>query len=287
MHVTKNGGSSWSEIGLVLPNDLWVSRIISSSHKKSRVYLILNGYRWDDFTAYLYVSEDFGESWKSLSSGLPSESLNVVKEDPENEDILYVGSDHGVYISTDKGNSFMMLGNLPYVPVHDIVIHPRDGEMVIGTHGRSIYKTDIKPLRKLVNSGIEETKLFVFDIDKMRSNPNWGRIFASYMDPFEPELEITVFSKIGGTAKLQIKMGEEMILTEKDIDLKKGISSFTYDLSIDATHKDDYQSKLAENAKEEITIKPGDTGKIYLLSGEYDVVISQNDVVSTAKLVIE
>src|SRR5205823_2768207 len=82
-----------------LPQNLWVSRVWASNFKEGRVYLALNGYRWDDFNPYLFVSEDYGTTWSQIGSELPLEPINVVKEDPVNENILYVGTDAGVYVS--------------------------------------------------------------------------------------------------------------------------------------------------------------------------------------------
>ncbi|RLD26790.1 MAG: glycosyl hydrolase, partial [Bacteroidetes bacterium] len=101
VYVTRNAGSDWKRLSNAFPKDLWVSRVIASSHKKSRVYVTLNGYRWDDFTPYVYVSEDFGATWKSISSNLPTSPVNVIKEDPANMNVLYLGTDNGAYVSMD------------------------------------------------------------------------------------------------------------------------------------------------------------------------------------------
>ena len=157
IHVSKDAGYSWNIIsapakkGFSLPQNLWVSRVTASKHKESRVYASLNGYRFDDFMPYLYVSEDYGTTWSPVGKDLPAEPINVVKEDPKNENIIYVGTDGGLYVSFDKGQSFMMWnGGLPKsVPVHDIVIHERDNEIVIGTHGRSIYIAKLDEVNKI------------------------------------------------------------------------------------------------------------------------------------------
>ncbi len=175
LHVTKDGGYSWEQLNdtstsppkrkilrgnweknpqaLLKTQKLWVSRVTASQHKEARVYVSLNGYRYDDFAPYLYVSDDYGVNWHNISINLPMEPINVVKEDPKDENILYVGTDGGLYVSFDGGNSFMLWnGGLPKsVPVHDIAIQERDNEIVLGTHGRSIYIAkleDVQMLRK-------------------------------------------------------------------------------------------------------------------------------------------
>lgn len=134
-------------------NNLWISRVTASQHKEARIYTSLNGYRFDNFAPYLYLSDDYGTSWKQIGNDLPNEPINVVKEDPKDENILYVGTDGGLYVSFDAGNSFMLWnGGLPKsVPVHDIAIHQRDNEIILGTHGRSLFIAkldDVQGLKK-------------------------------------------------------------------------------------------------------------------------------------------
>ena len=93
--VSQNSGSDWQDISTTLPKDLWVSRVVASMHEKQRVYVTLNGYRWDDFTPYVYMSDNYGASWTNISNNLPLASVNVIREDPANPAILYLGTDMG------------------------------------------------------------------------------------------------------------------------------------------------------------------------------------------------
>jgi len=121
---------------------------VASRHDEATVYVTLTGYRYNEFTAYLYVSRDYGRTWTSLVGNLPAEPINVVGEDPADARILYVGTDSGVYASVDRGVTWMSLrANLPTIPVHDLVVHPRESDLVIATHGRSIYVADISRIR--------------------------------------------------------------------------------------------------------------------------------------------
>lgn len=151
IQVTKDGGYSWELINKKLPKGLYVSRVFASAFKESRVYASLNGYRNDNFLPYLYVSEDYGVTWKQIGKDLPNEPINVVKEDLTNENILYVGTDGGLYVSLDGGATSMMWNKgLPYsVPIHDLVQHPRENELLLGTHGRSLYIAKLDDLQKL------------------------------------------------------------------------------------------------------------------------------------------
>ena len=152
VQVSKDGGNSFSLISQKLPKGLYVTRVIASKYNVARVYVTLNGYRNDHFNAYVYQSDDYGTTWKQIMKDLPSEPVNVIKEDAVSEKVLYVGTDGGLYVSLDGGNSSMSWNKgLPAsVPVHDLEIHPRDHEIVIGTHGRSLYIAKLEALRKQV-----------------------------------------------------------------------------------------------------------------------------------------
>ena len=149
IQVSKDGGYTFTLVSKKLPQGLYVSRVKASQYKLSRVYATLNGYRNDHFSAYVYVSEDFGDTWTAIGKNLPTGPVNVIIEDVKHEDILYVGTDNGLYTSFNKGVTFMnMSHNLPNVPIHDLVIQTRENELVVGTHGRSIFITKLNDVYK-------------------------------------------------------------------------------------------------------------------------------------------
>ena len=142
------GKSAWQKISQVLPKK-WVSRIVASRFQAKKVYVTMNGSRDDDPRAYLFVSGNSGLDWEALSGKLPAEPLNVLAEDPDDEDILYLGSDRGPYVSTDAGSSWTSLqGNLPTVPVFDIFIHRRDKVLFLATYGRGVYVLPLAEIKK-------------------------------------------------------------------------------------------------------------------------------------------
>lgn len=146
--MTSNGGKKWEEIGNILPKK-WVSRITASRYQKDRLFVTLTGYREDDFNTYVYLTENQGLDWESLKANLPSEPVNVLREDPTNENILYLGTDLGVYVSLDMGNRWYSLkNNLPTVPVYDLKIHPVKKELMIATHGRGVYLLSVQEIQK-------------------------------------------------------------------------------------------------------------------------------------------
>lgn len=149
VQMTDNSGRSWTEIMDGIPQQKWVSRIVASKFKESTVYLAQNGKRDNDFQVYVYKSDDYGKTWQDISKGIPGGPVNVVTEDPHHAGVLYVGTDLGVYVSTDDGENWKVLGgDLPNAFVHDLKIHERDEVAVIGTHGRGVFKIDLKEFYK-------------------------------------------------------------------------------------------------------------------------------------------
>jgi photosystem II stability/assembly factor-like uncharacterized protein len=145
VHITKDGGKSWKEIMKGLPFRKWVTRIAASRYAQSTVYMTQNGKRDDDFAPYIWKSTDFGETWQSIAGNIKLGPVNVIVEDPIDRNILYVGTDVGVYVTKDGGKKWDVLGgNLPTAYVQDLVIHPKENVIVIATHGRGMWALDAK-----------------------------------------------------------------------------------------------------------------------------------------------
>jgi photosystem II stability/assembly factor-like uncharacterized protein len=141
--VTKDGGTAWTEITAGLAAGKWMSRVVASAYDLGTVYVTQNGKRDDDFTPYVWKSTDYGKTWTSLAKGIPVGPVNVLREDPVRKDILYLGTDMGVFVTTDGGQTWTVLGgNLPTVYAHDLIIHPRDNVIVVATHGRGMWALD-------------------------------------------------------------------------------------------------------------------------------------------------
>jgi photosystem II stability/assembly factor-like uncharacterized protein len=151
---TRDGGKTWSRVSDRLPFkplSWWCSRVVLSQHAEGTAYASFTGYREDDFRPFLFKTTDHGETWAEIKGDLPNEPINVVAEDPENRNVLYVGTELGVYATIDGGNSWKSLGQgLPRIAVHDLVIHPRDRDLVVGTHAKGFYiLDDITPLHEM------------------------------------------------------------------------------------------------------------------------------------------
>lgn len=142
LHRTMDRGKNWKEILEGVPPGKWISRVLASRYEIGTVYMTQNGKRDDDFQVYVWKSEDFGDTWKDISGNITMGPVNVIREDPVNPDILYVGTDSGVYVSRDGGKTYSVLGDLPSTYVQDLVVHPRDNMIVIATHGRGVWVMD-------------------------------------------------------------------------------------------------------------------------------------------------
>ena len=290
VHVSKDGGVNWKDISSGLPANLWVARIQASSHKKSRVYVVLNGYRNDDFEAYVYKSEDFGDTWERIGTDLPMEPANVIKEDPENENLIYVGTDHGLYFSLNQGTSFMQMKNgLPATPVHDVVVHPREHDLIVGTHGRSIYKGNIESLQKLTPD-VSKKPVYAFNASGLRKSNFWGNSRVNWRDPFEPSITIPFYVNQDGKVEIEIQNDKGLKVNSITADAKKGLNYVEYDLSIMSSKVSDLRSSINEGKKsddDKIKIEAADNDKYYLPKGAYKFEIKKGGESAIGKFEIK
>ena len=277
VNVTKNGGYTWENINMGLPSNLWVSRIQASSHDKAKVYLSLNAYRFDDFNSYVYKSVDYGVTWIEMGNNLPVEPVNVIKEDPAMAGLLYVGTDHGVYVSYDDGMKWSrILDDMPQTPVHDLVIQPVANDLLVGTHGRSIYKANVTNLRALKD---HDNSLKIFAIDDVKYSSRQGSQRSKYRDAYERKIIYDVYSPNASVVELELSTAKGKALLQKSIDLKKGLASYEYDMSIDAKKSKDLEKYLndGKSKDEEVKIERADNDKVYLQKGEYIIKLTNGE----------
>ncbi len=270
IHRSNDVGNSWTKITSGLPKDYWVSTVIASEHKEGRVYASLNGYRWDNFDPLVYKSDDYGNSWKSISANLPNEPINVVKEDPVNENIIYVGTDHGVYVSLDAGKSYHAFSKgLSNTPVHDLIVHPRENEIVLGTHGRGIYIGDVSLVQKMTDEILAKT-LHAFPIEEKAFSSRWGSKTWEWGEEISGEIVVNFYDKLGGKGKIEI-FYEDDVVSSTDISSEKGLNIINMSLVTNESFKD-----LLEGDEKE-TYKASENGDFHLVAGEYTVRITVGD----------
>ncbi len=166
VHVTRDGGKTWSDITARvsgLPANAYVSSLLASRHAAARVYATFDNHYNDDYRPLVFVSDDLGQTWKSIAANLPQTSIHRLREDPKNPRLLFLGHERGLHVSTDGGASWTPFSaNLPNVPVDDLLIHPRDNALVLGTHGRGIWVLDdIAPIEALTPDAIKSDGFLV------------------------------------------------------------------------------------------------------------------------------
>lgn len=224
---TKDDGKTWKENSKGLPNN-YIRSIYPSRFKASRVYLTLTGMNYDDLGRYIYVSEDYGANWKALGNDIPNEVANVIIEDPKNENILYVGTARGVYLSVDSGQSWSLMGqNLPTVSVADLKIDRNSMDLVIATHGRGIYKMNLKPIHKMISVSNNSVQLFALPEFRL------PRFRDTHRDPDYESLKKTAISyflpKAGKVSFSIMDNKDETIWTFSE-DGKQGLNTYRWDL---------------------------------------------------------
>ncbi len=174
VQLSRDSGATWTNLSMKVPvlaeksGELYhISKIEPSRFDAGTAYLAVDGHRLDDLKPYLYVTRDYGQTWSSIVSNLPvNGNVNVVREDPKNKDLLFVGTEYGVYVSIDGGREWrQFMSGLPTVRVDDLLIHPCDNDLIVGTHGRGIYiLDDITALQQLTRSKVLDTESFLFDV---------------------------------------------------------------------------------------------------------------------------
>jgi photosystem II stability/assembly factor-like uncharacterized protein len=231
VQLTLDGGMNWKNVTSNLPKNLWVAKVQASPHDQATAFVALTGYRYDDFTAYLYKTSDYGQTWTSINGNIPMEATNVILQDFVNPDLLFAGTDHGSYSSLDGGKTWHTLNGMPNVASYDMVIHPRESELVIGTHGRSIFLMDVKPLRD-VKGDMIENGVQVWQPSPMRRMPNWGAPVSPIFSrgPEAPEMPVLYYTGKAGKTTIKISNDDGTFIHEQSFDSERGFSHYKWNL---------------------------------------------------------
>ena len=158
VQLTRNHGATWEDLtnrlhGKDIPAELYVTRAVASAFNAGTAYITKSGFRNDLFEPFIYKTTDYGASWTSITDGLPDSPVSALCEDPSNPQVLYAGTDAGVYLSLDGGDSWMPFkGNMPPAPVTDLMVHPREKDLIVGTYGRGCWITDVAPMAEIADS---------------------------------------------------------------------------------------------------------------------------------------
>ena len=237
--VTPDGGANWNDVTSNIPGHpgYWISRVVTSNTGEATAYVTITGHRHDDFRPWVYKTADYGKTWKSITSNLPvDESIFVIREHPANPNLLFVGSTKAVYVSFDGGQRWNLFrNNMPNNPVEDIQIHPREKDLIVGTHGRSIYIADISYLEEVSSAMLaKEFHLFTPQAKvKWQSLPTNHSPYINYNGPSEPvAAHIYYYLKNGASdVKIQVLDGVRVIF-ESTGEKGRGVNSFLWNYSV-------------------------------------------------------
>jgi photosystem II stability/assembly factor-like uncharacterized protein len=243
LHVTRDGGATWTDVfGRVpgVPAGTYVSRVVASRHQAGTAYATFDGHRANDFGIYVYATPDFGATWTRITGGLPEDNgvINVIREDPRQPDLLFAGGEYGAFVSFTRGRTWLPLrGNLPRVPVDDIAIHARDNDLVLATHGRSIWiLDDLAPLQELA-SGAPREGLHVFPVRPAIQWSTWSstgttgdKAFFGENPPYGALIRYHVGrAGAGGPAKIEVRHASGALVRELTGPAEPGLNQAVWD----------------------------------------------------------
>jgi photosystem II stability/assembly factor-like uncharacterized protein len=233
VQVTRDGGKTWSNVFKNVPGlkpNAWIPTVDASHSDAGTAWVAADHHQDDDYSPYAYVTTDYGKTWKSVIGDLPVKAawVHVVREDPRNKNLLYIGTEMGVYASWDRGAHWTSLrGDLPIVPVRDIQVHPRDNDLLLATHGRGLYiLDDITALQQLAAARGEEAVLFdirpavrwnMWNKDGNNGQKQWaganppeGALITYYLKSQPPRaVNVTITDKDGRTVRRLTRVLDE------------------------------------------------------------------------------
>jgi photosystem II stability/assembly factor-like uncharacterized protein len=245
LQLSRNAGESWNNVigGIPgLPDQTYVSRVIASHFEAGRAYATFDAHRDGDFRPFVFVTDDFGMSWREITDGLPDEgSVNVIREHHTNPDLLFVGTEHSLFVSLDAGSSWMHFkNNLPTVPIDDLVIHPRDNDLLIGTHGRSIWVMDDIGFLSDMNPYLEQQKLHVMPVRPATIYQKWKATsyrgqgeYAAEQPPDGAVINYWVGSRFENPVSVEIVTAEGRVVRTLQGSGEAGLQRVVWDLRLD------------------------------------------------------
>ncbi len=282
--LTTDGGARWNDLSASLPAEIrgeWIGRIEPGRKDAQIAYLVVDAHRSGKLAPYVYRTEDSGKTWRSLSAGLPADSpAKVLREDPLSPNVLYLGTEFGLFVSIDRGASWTRFGGLPTVAVDDLVVHPRELDLVIGTHGRSLYVVDdLRPIQGLT-SEVVASQAHLFE-----PRPAFGRYLlpgwedsagsAQFRGANPPEgaiLTAWVREYTGEPVKLAITNALGQPVANLTLPGTPGLNRTSWDL---------------RPTKDLLTEYGGEGSAKLVPPGEYEVTLTSGSVKQTRKLRVE
>jgi photosystem II stability/assembly factor-like uncharacterized protein len=288
VQLTRDGGKTWTNVvGNVrgVPKNAWVSYIDAGHFAEGTAFVTFDAHTFGDLKPYVYKTEDFGKTWTPLvPEGSPVRGYaHVVRQDLVNHDLLFVGTEFGLWVSLDGGKRWAQYkgGDLPSVAVRDLAIHPRDNDLVIATHGRGIWIVDdITPLRALTPEGLAKDAFFIEGrptVQSVTGNGGWATGDAEFTGPNpEGDAVITYYQRrrhIFGDLKIEVFDPEGKLLKVIPSGKRRGLSRVTWSMRLDPP-------KVPPAA----TLAGGATYGPRVLPGTYTVKMTKDKEVYTTRL---
>ena len=279
IYTSQNGGVSWQMIYSSFPTLNRVACLLASKHAQERVYAILQN---DNHQTLLFRSNNMGKSWDNLKANLPEETANIIIEDPANEQVLYLGTENGLYVSFDMGEKWHPFKeNLPRSSVSAIAINPQTNQLYVGTKGHGFFTANVTTLREL--RAAVQAQLFypLKETYTIAYSPKWGNAPSPWQVPEEPVLYLESFaSKDNSTIKINI-VKNKITLAKFTYQTKVGFNFIPFDLTFVEEGRIAYEKKLLT------TFKKADNGKYYLPKGNYQIIFENEGFDEERTLVIE
>ena len=242
LQITRDGGEKWTNVNKRLPglpDFSWISKIHASEHDAGTAFVAIDNHRSNDFTPYAYMTTNYGKSWNKIVNGLPADDyVKVIRQDPHDPNILYVGMDHGVFVSWDTGSNWTRINNnLPRTSIRDLRIQPRERDLIVGTHGRGVWiLDDIRPIQELSQAQANGSHIFpVRDATRWhyyQQIENLGqRTYTAQNPEYGTYLNVFVSNEDREPIKIEIKNGNgEVVRTLKDTTSSAGVHRLNWDL---------------------------------------------------------
>ncbi len=247
VQVTRDGGKTWSNVFNTVPGlkpNAWLATIEASHFEVGTAYVTADHHQDDDYTPYVYMTTDFGKTWKSIRGDLPDRAwwTHVIREDPRNRNLLYVGTEAGVWASWNRGTSWVSLrGDLPITPVRDMQIHPRDNDLLLATHGRGLYiLDDLTPLQQLAEAQANDAALF--DVRPAIRWTTWNRDgnlgqrrYAGENPPVGASISYYLKSQPAGEVNIEVSdAAGKLVRRFRRVPDEAGVNRITWDLRSEA-----------------------------------------------------
>ena len=273
IYASENGGVSWKQVYNAFPRPLKVNNLIASKHQRNRVIATLVSNDENDTESFIFLSNDNGKSWNDIHSNLPQSRVNVLREDPKNSQVLYLGTDNGLYISFNLGESWQpFTKGLPETGFSDIYIDEASGDMYATSLGNGVYRTSIKMMQEL-KVAITSQDFYPLETPiSIAYSSNWGNALSQWEEPAKPSVYFYGFAS-KENLKIEVRIMKGRIkLQSFTIKTNKGFNYIPYDLTLSEEGKTAYEKSL-----QKIFIPTAPDGNAYLPKGRYTVVFETPD----------